>query len=160
MKSVTLRLLLTLGFIGWAMCIEGQLATTYDTLISEGNGFLKDGKLKEAYQDAMSAAAQEPKRFEAYALAAFVLHRQGSFAKAKEILDEAMTRVPADKRDALAQFQKKLVADAESVAKAPTQSAPERETGSSATRRSLEVLKLILEDADKAKSAGERSKFL
>src|SRR5437899_4219458 len=79
--------------------------TNYDSLVANGNQLLKEGKLKEAYECSLSAAEQDPRRFEAYALSAFVFDKQGSFAKAKDILDKALSCAPADKRDALLKFK-------------------------------------------------------
>jgi len=136
-------------------------AKTYDALISEGNQFLKDGKPKEGYQDALAAAAQDPKRFEAYALAAFILQREGSYAKAKEILDEAISRAPAEKRDALLNFQTKLLADMGNVP--PTTAVPVKEPTTSLSpeaRRKYDVLMLMVEDADKANNQKGRVKAM
>src|ERR1035438_7991120 len=40
-------------------------SSSYEILIAEGNQLLKDGKLKEAYADALAAARKEENRFKA-----------------------------------------------------------------------------------------------
>ena len=57
---------------------QSSAPPTYNQLVSTGYDLLKEGKLKEAYIAAVEAAKADDKRFEAYALAALVLHAQGS----------------------------------------------------------------------------------
>ncbi len=131
-------------------------SASYDALIMQGNQSLKAGKLSDAYEDALAAEKMDGKRFDAYALAALALHRQGSYAKAKENLDEALSRVPAEKRDALAQFQKILLANIETagrVAAVPENLTPE-------ARRKFAALRLILDEANSAKVPQERLRLI
>ncbi len=146
-----------LGFIVWMgqRYQTGLRSRRYEGLIQEGDRRLKAGKLKDAYEQAMSAAKSDPKRFEAYALAAFVLHRHRSYAKARELLDEALARVPAAKRDALLEFQSKLTPDIKSGSGTPAAGALNGEA-----RRKLDVLGLIITEADKAKAPAERQRLL
>ena len=58
-------------FLSWNESLLAQdTRTSYEATIAEGNRFFKSGNLDLAYKDTVSAMAQDPTRFQAYALAA------------------------------------------------------------------------------------------
>jgi formylglycine-generating enzyme required for sulfatase activity len=133
-------------------------APTYEQLLGQGNGELKAGKLDEAMADAKQAIAADGTRFEAYALAAMIAHKEGHDDDAKGFLDKAQAAVPADKKaklDALAQ----QILGADSVAVTILPDTNEKAL-SGADRREYNELMLIMDDADRAKLQDERKQRL
>ena len=124
---------------------------------------LKQGKLDEALAAAQTAQKLDPKRFEAPATAALILHAARKPVEAKAALDEATKLAPPDKQDKVQKIAKLLATEppaaAETTATAvATPAGPPQLTG--AARRQLDALTLIIEEADKATLDTERKKLL
>ena len=138
-------------------------ATTYDDHLVQANVLFKQGKLDEALAAAQTAQKLDPKRYEAPATAALILHAAKKTAEAKAALDEAIKLAPPDKQDKVQKIAKLLAAEptapAETAATAvATPAGPPQLTG--AARRQLDALTLITEEADKATLDTERKKLL
>ena len=127
---------------------------SYEQTLAKAKGLMDKAKLGEAFLTASAAVTLDDKRWEAYGFLALILQAQGASADAKVYLTKAIDRAPSDKKAQLIEIGKRI-AQAE-ASTAP----PKRESFSPESRRSLEILKLILEDADKAKSPDDRKKFL
>src|SRR5215471_9622891 len=125
---------------------------TYNQLIGAGYDLLKEVRLGEAYLAATEAAQRNPSRFEAYALAALTLHVRGADREAKPFIDKALSLAPPIKKRLLNQLADEIAGGLAPKSKIET-SDPEE-------RRKLDVLRLILEDADKATGAKNRRGFL
>jgi len=134
----------------------------YDQLISQGYELLKEGKLKEAYVAASEAEASNGKRFEAYALAAIILHQNGADADAKAFMEKAIARVPADKKAKLNGIAEAISrTDAGGQTLAPGNlDAIGALSDSPELKRKLVMLQLILTDADKAANPSDKAPFL
>lgn len=122
----------------------------YDELVAEANQRLKTGQLAEAHAKAMEAIGVSNTRFEAYLVTAMILRKKGEAEAAQGFWEKALERAPADKKDALENLRK-LSGSGASAAPTPL---------SAEARRKLDGLQLIIEEADKAKVADERSKLL
>ena len=138
-------------------------ATTYDDHLVQANVLFKQGKLDEALAAAQTAQKLDPKRYEAPATAALILHAAKKTAEAKAALDEAIKLAPPDKQDKVQKIAKLLAAEptapAETAATAvATPAGPPQLTV--AARRQLDALTLITEEADKATLDTERKKLL
>ncbi len=96
-----------------------QDGDNYTALIAKGNRLLQQQKYSEAYSNAMVAAKLDSKRFEAFALAGFILEQQGSLAKALNILEEAISRAPKEKREKLLQFAFNIQKELDSMERMP-----------------------------------------
>jgi hypothetical protein len=105
---------------------------------------------------ATRATVKDPSRFEGYALAALALHVHGSDQQAKPFADKALRLGPPAKvhllRELDAQISARISAASTAVHK-PDAPNPEM-------RRKLDLLRLIIEDADKARTPEERKKYL
>ena len=112
---------------------------TYNQLVSIGYDLLKEARVGEAYLAAMEAARTTPGRFEAYALAALALHVRGDDREAKPFVARALTLAPPPKRTLVTRLATEIRSGLSATLKADPES-----------RRQLDVLRLILEDADKA----------
>jgi len=130
-----------------------QNAPSYADLVTAGNNAMKADKLQDALAAAMAAIDVNKDRFEAYALATLVLQRQGDVTQAKSLLEKALAVAPESKRAQLRQI-------GESLDKAtPNKEAAANKLSRDAIRKQ-NVLLLIIEDADAAKTANERNRFL
>ena len=128
--------------------------TNYSDMVVRSQTLLKEGKFLEANAAALQAASVNPKRFEAYLVAATAQAKGGNADQAKTYMDMALQRVPADKKEKL-----QAIAD-------------EMESGKTANKlglpkalsleqqRQYDALTLIIADADKATSPKERVKLL
>jgi hypothetical protein len=131
-------------------------ATNYSTQVLKANElFNQDNRdsLAPALALVQAAIQSEPKRFEGYALEALIFAKQGHAKKARQALATAQQLVPADKKERLTKVQAYVEAHAGAPPVASSALSPE-------VQRKLTVLKLITEDADKAKSAQERRTLL
>ena len=93
-----LQLFVLLGLVGLlvvpqAVAQRPQKPTvTYQQLMAVGYEFFTQGKTKEAYAAALMAVQTNPRGFEAYALAAAIMHLQGESGYAKDFVGKAMAR--------------------------------------------------------------------
>jgi Sel1 repeat len=142
-------------------------AENYDETIKQARGLMKEDKLPEATAKANEAIKLDPKRYEAFAVTALIAVKQGDTMVGKDAVAKALLLAPSKKRASLEALQKKLAetgseSPAES-ASAPAQSpepAPVTAQLTGEARRQLDVLTLIVEEADKAPTATERRKLL
>lgn len=132
---------------------------SYDKLIAEGNGLMKEGKLREAFSAAAEAAKLDSKRFEAYALTALILYEKQEFNDAAAFLGKALERAPEEKKAKLGEIGK-MIAAAKSAKPATPANPPKPAPLSKEARRKLDTLVLITEEADRAKTASERETLL
>jgi tetratricopeptide (TPR) repeat protein len=132
--------------------------SAYDQSVFRGRTQLAEGKLKDAFTNALTAISVDQKRFEAYALAALVLAKQGASLEASNFLQSAIARAPESKKSALAELGAVIAKQSADSTKSEPHSGPAQLTGEA--RRKYDALLLIAEDADKAKSAEERQKLL
>ena len=124
----------------------------YDSLVAKANTLLKEGKLAEAVAAATEATKAEPKRFEAFALTALVLHQQGRGAEAQEFIGKALALAPEDKKPRLQDMAKAMT---------PTPAKPaETKAMDAEGRLKLDMLMLVAQDADRARAPEERKRAL
>ena len=133
---------------------------------------MKQGKLPDALAATQVAIEIDGNRFEAHALTALILNEQGSKDQAKTEIDKALSLAPVEKQVKLkemarfiAQFKAAAATAATTPPNAvatPAAATPTQESGKLTPegRRKLDVLMLVAEDADKAKTADERKKLL
>jgi hypothetical protein len=133
----------------------------YTSLLSAANQLLKDGKLAESRQTATTATSLAPARFEAWFLAGAVAHQQRNDAEAKTLIEKALALAPEDRKAKIQAFLSSL-----GDLKSPTPTVPAA-TGAVAVPalspselRARDVLILIVEDADRAGTPGERQALL
>ena len=129
--------------------IPGQ---TFDDSLVQANVLFKQGKLDEALAAAQAAQKLDPKRYEAPATAALILHAAKKPVEAKAALDEAIKLAPPDKQDKVQKIAKLLATE-------PT-AADDPPPLTGAARRQLDALRLIIEEADHATLDTERKKLL
>jgi tetratricopeptide (TPR) repeat protein len=138
----------------------GQTAK-YEEIIKDARSLLKEEKPVEAKAKAEEAAKLDSRRYESYAVLALIAIQQNDSAAAKAALDKALELAPAEKRASLESLRDKLPAS-------PSQGAAQSTASPQAlqpslppdARRKLDVLMLIVEDADKAGSPEDRAKYL
>jgi hypothetical protein len=122
---------------------------SYNQLVATGFDLLKEARVGEAYLAAMEAAKKNPGRFEAYALAGLALHVRGNDREAKPLVDKALALAPAASKRLLNELASKIKNGLAPASK----SDPEM-------RRKLDVLRLILEDADNAQGDARHNLLL
>jgi hypothetical protein len=134
----------------------------YDELVQQAKALLNDDKLPEAKAEAEAAMKLEPKRYEAFAVATLVAIKQGDNEAARTVVVKALELAPAEKKASLEALQRKLTDLPLDAAKSPEASLARsaQATLTPETRRKLDVLLLIIEDADKAKSPDARQQLL
>jgi hypothetical protein len=125
---------------------------TYNQIIGSGYSLLKEARLSEAYLAAMEGARKEPARFEAYALAALVLHARGDDMEAKPFVDKALALAPANRKRLLNELAGQITSGLATASKAPS---PDPDL-----RRKQEALRQIIADADKAATPEQRRAYL
>ena len=126
----------------------------YNQLISTGYEFLKEGKPRQAYVAAAAAAQRDAGRFEAYALAALALLQQGTYPEARKFADKALSLAPDGKKPRVAEIADLIEeASATTISIDPNKLTPE-------VHRTLDVLQMIMNDANKAADGTTRRKFL
>jgi hypothetical protein len=131
-------------------------STNYNTQVLKANElFNQDNQdsLAPALALVQAAIQSEPKRFEGYALEALIFAKQGRAQEAGQALATAQQLAPADKKERLTKVQAYVEAHAGAPPVASSAPSPE-------VQRKVNVLKLITDDADKAKSAQERHTLL
>ena len=124
--------------------------TSYDDFITSGRIALKEQRLAEARNSAKAAIKAIDGRYEGYALAALVAKEEGDVEQAKRCVNQALERAPENRKEKLREFEKSL----------STETVPDASQLSGEARRKYDALLLIIEDADKAKSADERKSLL
>jgi Tfp pilus assembly protein PilF len=87
---------------------QGNAAATHDQYVTQGRALMPQGNLKEDFADAVTAMAQDQKRFEAYALAALLLTKQGAPEDANKFLKQAIALAPESKKPALVELKQWL----------------------------------------------------
>jgi TPR repeat protein len=134
---------------------------SYDDHLMQANSLFKKGELGDALAEAQTAAKLDPKRYEAPTAAALILSAAKKTAAAKAALDGALKLAPADQQERI-QAIAKLISetDTKTEPSKPVVATPPPAKLSGATKRQLNVLGLIIEDADKAKTDAERKKIL
>jgi uncharacterized protein len=150
---------------GCTICLAQ--AANYDDMIQQARALLKEEKPIEAKTKADEAAKLDPKRYEAFAVVALIAVKQGDTVAGKVAVAKALLLAPVEKKASLEALQKKLV---EPGPESPSESAtaPAQRTKPAAAtnrltgevRRKYDALLLVIEDADKAKSAEERKRLL
>ena len=137
-------------------------AATYDEHLMEANALFKKEDLNGALLQVQAAAKLDPKRYEAPATAALILHRAKRPAEARAALEEALQLVPADKKEKVQAIAKVIGDPAAKPDPAGTTTPPATEPAklTGAARRQLDTLMVIIEEADKAKTEDERKKVL
>jgi hypothetical protein len=128
-------------------------ATNYSTQVLKANELFNQDSLAPALALVQAAIQSEPNRFEGYALQALIFAKQGQAQEARQALATAEQLVPADKKERLTKVQAYVEAHAGAPPVASSAASPE-------VQRKLNVLKLITDDADKAKSPQERRTLL
>jgi formylglycine-generating enzyme required for sulfatase activity len=131
-------------------------STNYSTQVLKANAlFNQDNQdsLAPALALVQAAIQSEPKRFEGYALEALIFAKRGQAQEARQALATAQELAPADKKERLTKVQAYVEAHAGAPPVASAAPSPE-------VQRKLNVLKLITDDADKAKSPQERRTLL
>lgn len=88
-------------YISGEMTLEDVKRNDYDAEIQRARTLLAAGFYREAIADAGQAQAMDSSRWEAYAVVSLCMLRQHKTSEAAEMRDQAMARVPADKRDQL-----------------------------------------------------------
>jgi TPR repeat protein len=142
---------------------EPASAKSFDDQLVQANVLFKQGKLDEAFAAAAAARKLDPKRFEAAATAALILHAAHKPAEARAALDEAFALAPTDKQDKLRKIAALLTGApglSTPAAGGPATNAPSLTQLTGAARRQFDTLTMIIEEADKAKLDAERKKLL
>src|ERR1035441_9505932 len=101
---------LILALVAASLCdsvAQEKNTSPYNQSVSQGRALLAQGNLKEAFTNALGAISADQKRFEAYALAALVLAKQGASLEASNFLQSAIARAPESKKSALAELDSK-----------------------------------------------------
>lgn len=80
---------------------EGKLRRKYATCIANAKELLNSGNSKEAVRQAEAAVKLDPNRWEAYAMAASTLAKQGRFFEAAASLKWVLERAPAGQKELL-----------------------------------------------------------
>lgn len=140
------------------MAAEPGTPRTFNQQIVEANRLFEAGKLSEALSAIKAASQLETNRFEAPFLAAVVFVEMGNAEAALAALDAALVRAPDAKKPDITALQaevEKLTASAKRSS-APAPDAPQ----SPETRRKLDALMLIVDEADKAQTDKERKRLL
>ena len=143
MKSF-LCLLVASSLVLLAGTVAGQKALvqpptpTYDEHLVQANALFKKGELAGALAQVQAAAKLDPKRFEAPATAALILHAAKKPAEARAALAEALQLAPADKKDKVQAIAKVIGDPAAKPAPAGTTTPPATEPAqlTGAARRS------------------------
>lgn len=138
----------------------------YDQVISQGNRQLKAGDFQAAHDAAMKALSLDGNRFEAYALEALALYKEGKTDQAKGFIEIALAKAP-DSKKAQLQTMAATIEGSASVAP-PTNTvqamtppvAPEREQLNADDRLEYDTLLSMLGAADKATDLEQRHKIL
>jgi hypothetical protein len=136
-----------------------ESSSNYEQLIAEARRLMKEEKLVEAEAKAKEAAAQDGKRYDAHAVGVLIALRRDDLKTARQELQQALELAPPEKRASLEVMQKQLTG---------VQTSPATFSGAAAlpsplsgdARRKLDVLELIIGDADNAKSVDERNELL
>jgi TPR repeat protein len=171
-KQLCGAVLLLLVAASGAYCQTGGLdassvAQSYDGLIKEARALMNESKLPEAKAKADEAARLDPRRYEAFAVAALIAVRQDDSGGAKSALGRALELAPPEKKASLEALGKRL-AEPPAPTSAQSLAVPPETAKSAATPpqlkgdagRKYDALLLIIEDADKASSAEERARLL
>lgn len=142
-------------------------ATPYEASFVQARTLFQAGRLDEALAAAEAAQQTETNRWEPGILRATILLRAGRAAEARQALTATASRVPADKQPQVARLAQQIEAalapptSLPAVTVAPASTTPAaRAPLTPAARRQLDVLKLIIEEADKAKLDTERKRLL
>ena len=141
-------LVLTFGCWSWAAA-----AQSFDDQLAQAKALFKAGKLDEAQADAQAAAKLDPKRFEAPATLALILHEAKKPDDARAALETATKLAPPDKQEQVQRLAALLGPKKEATAASPAEL-----TG--AARRKYDTLLVIIEEAEKAGQDAERKKLL
>ena len=120
---------------------------SFDDRFQSAQTYFQQGRLPEALTESRAAAMIDSNRFEAPALAALVLIKQGRATEARTELDAARRLAPPDKQEKLNAIGRLLETGVPSVA-------------TESQRRQSNVLALIMEDADKAAQISDRQQFM
>jgi hypothetical protein len=131
----------------------------YPALLAKANGLLKDGKLDDAFKAANAAIALDDKRFEAYFLAGVVARQQGRDNLAKTFLATALDLAPEGKKAKIQQFMAVSVVTAVPTTAPPATTPPAPPLAPEAQRK-LDILMVIIQDADSADSPDKRKELL
>jgi len=116
---------------------------TYDQLIQQAKALVSSGP-EDGLQLSRRAIQQDPSRYEAHVIAAGALGQQKQYGQATVHLQVAMALAPDDQKPSVARALAEM-----KVASLPADS-----------RRKLDGLMLILDDAQQAKSATDRERLL
>jgi tetratricopeptide (TPR) repeat protein len=138
-----------------AATAQPTLPPKYDDMIGAGYELLQEGKLKEAYTAALSAATLDANRFEAYALAALALHGEGSDSEANQLVSKALGLAPADKRAKLNELAKVISDSLKTAAKVAEEAKTPPEL-----RRKRDALEIIMSEVDQATGNDSRRRLL
>jgi mono/diheme cytochrome c family protein len=141
-----------------SLCLSGQSqnagvgAPSYDQLVVKANSLLKESKLDEARQTAEQAIQQDTNRYEAYVVAAKIASLQSNATEASQFAQKALQLAPGERKAQVQQLATTLAA-----ATSPSQTDPSKSI-SIQDRRILDILMLILEDAEKAATPEDSAK--
>jgi TPR repeat protein len=144
-------------FMAFPIAVHAQQADatlSYDQLVGTANSLLKQGKLDEAKQAAQQAMQQNANGYQAYAVAAKIASQQGAAADAANLIKKALELAPDDGTKAKVQQLAAMLTTTGSQ----SQPASGQSSLSSQDQRKLDVLMLILEDAEKAATPEDRAK--
>ena len=139
---------------------ESTGAPPYEELVAAGRTAMNEGRFAEAAAAAAEAIRRDEGRFEAYALSALVLQKQGAKAEALKFATRALEVAPPGKRAVVEQLKASLDAGAGAAAAPP---APAPSPGASLSRedqRKWQALQLIHEEARQAPNRGEQLRAL
>jgi len=121
----------------------GHTSLTYDQMVQRAKA-LVSSRSQDALQFCQQAIQKDPSRYEAHVIAAAALRQQNKFGRALIQIQVANALAPDEEKPGLA----RAIAEMK-VASLPAES-----------RRKLDSLMLILDDAQAAKSVADREKFL
>jgi tetratricopeptide (TPR) repeat protein len=150
-KDAFLVSLLSLCFYCTAQT-DSITSSNYDQLVVNASRLLKEGKLDDAEHAAEQAVKANPADYLAYAVEAKIASKQSHTEHAKELIDTALTLAPDADKDKVRELATMInPANASAQTASPT-------TLSNEDQSKLDVLMLILDDADNATTADVRAK--
>jgi len=124
----------------------------FSETVKSANSLFAAKQPDAALEMANKAIQLDGSRYEGYALAALILEKQGNLEEASQKAAKALELAPAEKKTALSQFRDSI--ENQKSKTIPIIASPGE------IRRKYAALMQIVEDADKAKSPQERTKYL
>jgi hypothetical protein len=156
-----LALLVSISTVAQNPSAKKDDSPSFEDHILRANSFFKEGKLAEALTEAQLAAKLDPKRYEAPAAAALILQAAKKTDEARSAIAAALALAPAEKKEKLQAIANLLNDSSKSSAETQSRAAADSTNNlTTADRKDLDVLMVIVDEADSAKNDESRKKLL